>query len=164
MAPDPQPRDRDRAAVYAAELAAFDGTDLEDVVPLAVLAERARLVTGSEWWPGPALDVRPARRDARSSTTRCDGAGATVRIAAGQSTVATLAHELAHALAGAARGHDAVFRQAYLDVVVAVTNAVSTDRRRHLHADQLADAFRAAGLAVAGRNWPPPTVGAAIAL
>ena len=40
-----------------------------------------------------------------------------IRVAAGQCTSATLAHELAHALAGVDHGHDAVFRAAHVDVV-----------------------------------------------
>jgi hypothetical protein len=71
-------------------------------------------------------------------------------------TVATLAHELAHALAGSAAGHDAVFRIAYADVVGVITNLASTDRRRDLHVHQLLEAFTAAGLPVGARRWPAP--------
>lgn len=157
-------RDRDRAAVYAAEEAAFAGTDLESPVPLGDLVALSSAITLGEWWPGPEIEVRPARSDASSSTTRCLGDAATIRIAAEQATVATLAHELGHALAGAERGHDDVFRAAYLDAVVAVTNAASTDRRHEMHVDQLAAAFTSAGLAVGGRRWSPPDDGRAIAL
>ncbi len=81
-------------------------------------------------------------------------------------TVATAAHELAHALAGTGHGHDAVYRRAYLDVVRVITNLDSTDRRRDLHVDQLRVAFGAAGLAVGERSWAAPTdgTGSAIAL
>ena len=41
-----------------------------------------------------------------------------VALATGQRDVATLAHELAHALAGVAGGHDARFRAALVDIVV----------------------------------------------
>lgn len=157
-------RDVDRAAVYAAEEAAFAGTDLESPVPLDDLVALASAITLGEWWAGPEIEVRPARRDASSSSTRCLGDGATIRIATEQATVATLTHELGHALAGSERGHDDIFRAAYLDAVAAVTNAVSTDRRHEMHVDQLAAAFRSAGLAIGGRRWPPPGGGRAIAL
>ncbi|MGI9646328.1 MAG: hypothetical protein ACR2O6_13560 [Ilumatobacteraceae bacterium] len=157
-------RDDERAAVYAAEEAAFAGTDLEVVTTLAALVDGVAVVAAGRWWAGPPITVRAARRDARASTTRCSNDGATIRIAADQSTWATLAHELAHALAGSERGHDAVFRAAYLDTVATVTNIDPTDRRHGLHVGQLAAAFAAAGLDVAERRWPPPTGGDAIAL
>lgn len=157
-------RDDDRAAVYAAEDAAFSGTDLETPVPLDALIDRAGRVTTGGWWPGPPIAVRAARRDAMSSSARCGGSDVSIRIAAGQSTLATLAHELGHALAGGDRGHDELFRAAYLDAVDAVTNALPADRRRLLHVDQLAYAFAAAGLPVAERRWPRPTGGDPIAL
>jgi hypothetical protein len=71
-----------------------------------------------------------------------------VRLAAGQRTSGTLTHELAHALAGVAAGHDATFRAAHVDVVALVAGSeVSTD---------LARAYAAAGLAVGERRWPAP--------
>ncbi len=150
--------------MYAAEEAAFAGTDLEACVPLDDLVGLARLVTTGRWWPGPAVEVRPARRDAGSSSTRCRGGESIIRIAAEQSTRATLAHELAHALAGIEQGHGARFRAAYLDAVEVVTNAEFTDRRLGRHVEQLAVAFAAAGLAVGRRDWPAPGAGRAIAL
>ncbi|MBT7430245.1 MAG: hypothetical protein HN783_10580 [Ilumatobacter sp.] len=81
-------------------------------------------------------------------------------------TLATAAHELAHALAGAGRGHDAVYRRAYLDVVRVITNLDTTDRRHDIHVSQLADAFARAGLRVGERAWqaPPDAIGSAFAL
>ena len=153
--------DSDRAAVYAAELAAFDGTDLELVVGAERLAAVVDRLTAGEWWPGPVVAVRPARSDARSSSTRCAASGATIRLADNQTTVATAAHELAHALAGVGAGHDGRFRAAYLDVIAVVTNLDPTDRRGPLHVDQLAEAFAAHRLLVGPRNWPEaPTTGA----
>lgn len=160
----------DHQAVYAAELAAFDGTDLEETVPFeAVQALISRVVDG-DWWPGGQVEVRRARVDAGSSTTRCavDGGDrrSTISLSGPQMTVATAAHELGHALAGSQRGHDAVYRRAYLDVVRVITNLDTTDRRGDLHVDQLAAAFAASGLAVGGRSWPapPPGTGSAFAL
>ena len=158
--------DIDRAAVYAAELAAFDGTDLEVVVGVERLVAVTDRLTAGEWWPGPMVVMRSARSDARSSTTRCASSGATIRLAESQATVATAAHELAHALAGAGAGHDGRFRAAYLDIVALLTNLDPTDRRGTIHVDQLRAAFIAGGLDVAGRRWPapPPTIAGPIAL
>lgn len=150
--------DRDRTALYAAELAAFDGTDLERVVGLDAVIAAMRDVIESQWWPGPSVAIRGARADARSSSARCSavGGGTTIAIAAGQATMATAAHELAHALAGAEVGHDASFRAAYLDVIAVLTNRSSVERRGDLHGEQLRDALSAAGLDVGNRRWPAP--------
>jgi len=152
--------DVDRAMVYAAEVAAFDGTDLEDVIGFARVASLLASVIEGPWWPGPIVDVRRARSDARSSSTRCavslTGAITVIRLADAQTTVATGAHELAHALAGVDAGHGPRFRTAYLDVVAVVTNFELTDRRRSLHVDQLAAAYAGADLAIGGRRWPAP--------
>ncbi len=162
--------DVDRATVYAAELAAFDGTDLEEVIGFGRVASLLASVTEGSWWPGPVTVVRRARRDAGSSSTRCAvssaGVSTVIRLADLQATVATGAHELAHALAGVDAGHGACFRVAYLDVIAIVTNVEPTDRRRTLHVDQLAAAFAAAGLSVGSRRWPapPPSTTGAIAL
>jgi hypothetical protein len=151
-------RDLERTAVYAAELAAFDGTDLESVRGLDRLTLVVDDLVAGKWWPGPSVSLRAARADARSSSARCGGGidGVTIRLAANQATLATVAHELAHALAGPAAGHDGLFRAAYLDVVAVMTNLESTDRRGLLHVEQLRVAFAAAGLSVGRRRWPPP--------
>lgn len=160
--------DRDRAQVYAAELAGFDGTDLEQLVGIDEVARIIRTVVAGEWWPGGEVSVRAARSDARSSTTRCsldEGSAAAISIAAPQATVATAAHELAHALIGTRHGHGPLYRRAYLDVVGVMTNLDRVHGRGSLHVDQLDAAFASAGLGVADRTWPaPPTPGGAIAL
>ena len=153
--------DAERTAVYAAELAAFDGLDLETPLDFEVVAARMSAVVNGDWWPGMPVVVRRARVDARSSSTRCvveptAGEEAVVRLAQAQLTFATAAHELAHVLAGVEIGHGRVFRRAYLDLIAVITNIDSTDRRRDLHVDQLADAFAAAGLEVGERAWPLP--------
>ena len=71
-----------------------------------------------------------------------------VALATGQRDVATLAHELAHALAGVAGGHDARFRAALVDIVVVLAGPGP--------AAHLADALARFDLAVAPRPWPPP--------
>ena len=155
-----------RAEVYASELAAFDGTDLESERPFPELERLIGSIVRHDWWSGPEVLVRGARAGTASSVAAGSsrvGDGVEIRLAAGQCTVATAAHELGHALAGVEHGHDALFRRAYLDVVAMATNLDALDRRGTTHVDQLVEAFAAAGLSVAVRRWPPPadgTVGA----
>ncbi|MGA9278284.1 hypothetical protein [Ilumatobacter sp.] len=162
--------DRDRAQVYAAELAAFDGTDLEQIVGFDAVAEAVGGVVADPWWPGLTPTVRSMRSDAMSSGTRCsvsgpDRAAVEIAIAAPQATIATGAHELAHVLAGVGHGHDATFRRAHLDVVGVITNLERPTGRGTLHIDQLQKAYEAVGLAPGERSWPePPRLGGAIAL
>lgn len=176
---DRQP-DVGRAELYACEIAAFDGTDLEEVRALDEMTALIERLVADQWWSGPPVRVAASRSDARSSATHgpvgvsgatslgADGSGipVTIRLAAGQATIATAAHELAHALAGIDHGHDATYRRAYLDVVTMITNLQTSDRRGTTHTDQLADAFAAAGLDIGTRRWPapPPDIGRAIAL
>jgi hypothetical protein len=150
-------RDGGRTEVYAAEAAAFDGTDLEVIRSFDEIAAIVAEVVGGAWWPGPPVHVVAARRDSTTSSTRRTGDETTmIRLAAAQLTVATAAHELAHALAGPGAGHSPVFLAAYLDVVAVMTNLDPSDRRRELHVVQLRDALDAVGLAVGTRAWPPP--------
>jgi hypothetical protein len=160
-------RDCGRAEVYAAEAAAFDGTDLEAIRTFADVSAAVAAVVESAWWPGPPVHVIAARRDARSSSARGSAdTGTTIRLAAEQLTIATAAHELAHALAGPAAGHSPIFLAAYLDVVAVITNLDSRDRRHDLHVRQLREALDAVGLTAARRTWPAPPeeASAAIAL
>ncbi len=160
-------RDDGRAEVYAAEVAAFDGTDLEEVRPFAQIAAAVAELVGGAWWPGPPVRVVAARRDSTTSSTRCAGGETTmIRLAAPQLTIATAAHELAHALAGPGAGHSPTFLAAYLDVVNVITNLHASDRRRELHVGQLRTALDAVGLVVGPRAWPAPpeSTGTAIAL
>ncbi len=159
--------DQGRAEVYAAEAAAFDGTDLESVRPFDDVAVRISAVVQGSWWPGPPVRVVPTRSDAATSSASVPGGGiAVIRLASEQLTIATAAHELAHALAGPAAGHSPLFLAAYLDVVAVITNLDSSERRHRLHVDQLGIAFDAAGLTVGERRWPAPpeSAGSAIAL
>jgi len=158
--------DFERAQVYAAEVAAFDGTDLEDVVGFDTVARAITEVLDGDWWPGTAVAVRAMRADARSSNARCgDGQHTTISIAATQATIATGAHELAHALAGVDAGHGPRYRRAHLDVVSAITNRTRSTGRGDVHVEQLRHAYAAAGLTIGVRDWPaPPAPGSAIAL
>jgi hypothetical protein len=148
-------RDDDgRTAVYAAEEVAFGGTDATDDHDIAELAAAAAVLTAGEWWRsagGPHVRVVAARRSAGSSTARAEpvpGAAVDVHVAAGQRTVATLAHELAHALAGVARGHDALFRAAHVDLTALLVGRAA--------ALALTAAYRELGVPAASRAWPSP--------
>lgn len=156
--------DSDRSAVYAAELSAFDGTDLETVRSLDEIVAAIDMVVAGEWWPGPAVHAVPMRADAQSSCARIVDGGVEIRLAVPQATWATAAHEIAHGLAGVAVGHNARYRRAMLDVVEVVTNIAIGQRRGRLHVEQLSAAYRAAGLDIAERDWEPPDAGAPIAL
>ena len=147
-------QDWGREAVYAAEQAAFGGTDLEDQMPLDQLRVRATTVVDGDWWAragGPPVDIVAARIDARSSTARGCGRAAVIRLADAQLDIATMAHELAHVLAGIDRGHDERFRSAHVDVVAVVAGSRA--------AAALAASYRAFGLMVGLRPWPPPVRG-----
>src|SRR5262245_34937714 len=143
--------DLGREAVYAAEESAFGGTDLEDPLPLADLRVRTATVVDGAWWRasgGPPVDVVAARGDARSSTARHPGRDALIRLAGPQLDVATVAHELAHALAGIDHGHGERFRTAHVDVVAVLSGSAP--------AALLASSYRAFGLGIGVRSWPPP--------
>jgi hypothetical protein len=122
------------------------------------VAAAIRDVIDGPWWSGPAVTVRAARSDARSSSARCAAGGesTTISIASDQATIATAAHELAHALAGPEAGHDELFRAAYLDVLAVMTNRSFVDRRGDLHVRQLRTALAGAGLEVGPRRWGEP--------
>ena len=56
--------DPDHSAVYAAELAAFDGTDLEEVQPFEMIRGALERVVNESWWSGGIVDVQQARSNA----------------------------------------------------------------------------------------------------
>lgn len=152
--------DRERSEVYAAELMAFDGTDLEGVEPFDTVSAFTSGIVSGPWWPAAPVEVRRSRVDARSSTTRRSASApgrVEIRLAATQMTRATAVHELAHALAGPVAGHGPLFRRAHVDIARA---AFGDERAAWLH-----DAYRSAGLLLDERRWPePPDGGGAIAL
>jgi hypothetical protein len=140
-----------REALYAAELAAFDGTSYESLRPFADLSALARRVTDAEWWPHGPVELVAARSDAESSSTRqWASERPVVRLAFGQMTQATLLHELAHVLAGVDAGHGPRFRRAYVDLVGFAWGAEPAGWLRH----EL-DAMR---LSLGTRSWPMPPV------
>jgi hypothetical protein len=140
-----------RTAAYAAEDAAFGGTDLDAERAFDDLVGLADDVTGGPWWArcgGPVVRVEPAAAGAASSSARAADGGVLVRLAAGQRTSATLTHELAHALAGIGHGHDARFRAAHVDVAALVGSAAA--------GRALAAAYAAGGVPAGRRRWPSP--------
>lgn len=138
-----------REAVYAAEIAAFEGTSLESLSPFADLVELATLISSAAWWPHGHITVVPARSDARSSSARQRSPGApVVRLAAPQMTPATVAHEFAHVLAGLTHGHDEVFRRAHVDLVGFTFGDEA--------ATWLLDSYAAMGLGPGRRAWSTP--------
>jgi len=142
-------RDADRARVYAAEQAAFEGTLAEEPLSGAELSALVDAVIASAPWRAAGLprpELRPARRDAARSSATCDAGRWVVRVAAGQATATTVAHELAHVAAGAEHGHGAAFRRAYLDVV----GLVLGEPGRRLLAGELT----AHGLRAPAASWP----------
>jgi hypothetical protein len=148
--------DRGRAEVYAAELAAYEGTDLESVVGFDDLVALAIDVMSQAWWPRGRVPVRRARSGARSSATR-HTSRAVIHLAAPQMTRATLIHELAHVLAGVGAGHGELFRRAHVDLA---SLAFGSDRGGWLDA-----AYAGAGLSLGARRWPqPPSVDRPVAL
>ena len=143
--------DSGRTAVYAAEIAAFEGTSYESVTPFDQLLDLGRLVTAAAWWPHGDIEIVPARSDAASSSARQRGSGPPViRLAAPQLTPATVLHEFAHVLAGLAAGHGPLFRRAHVDLV---GYAFGDDP-----ATWLVDAYRSMGLEPGVRRWLPPPI------
>jgi hypothetical protein len=143
--------DRGRAQVYAAELTAFEGTDLEVIVELEELVALAGRVISEPWWSGGHVEITRARSHARSSVTR-QTSPPVIRLAAAQMTPETVIHELAHVLAGVVAGHGELFRRAHVDLA---TFAFGPERGSWLDA-----AYAGAGLSLGARHWPQPPVAA----
>lgn len=144
-----RPADAGREAVYAAEVAAFEGTSHESLVPFDRLLALATDITSAPWWPHGPIAVVAARADAGSSSARQRSGGSpVVRLAAPQLTPATLVHEFAHVLAGVAAGHGPVFRRAHVDLAAHSFGAAA--------AGWLVEAYGAMGLDLGARAWPQP--------
>lgn len=138
--------DEGRAAVYAAEIVAFEGTSYEALVAFESLAHLADTLTAAAWWPHGPIEIRKARAGAGSSSARQrSGDAPVVRLAEPQMTTATLVHELAHVLAGVDAGHGPVFRRAHVDLAGCAFGPVE--------AGWLLDAYEAMGLELGRRAW-----------
>jgi hypothetical protein len=138
------------AAVYAAEEAAFGGTDLDDELDDRRLTEMLVTITGGAWWQScgvPEVHVRRARADADTSSARGPGGGRVV-IRLARTSPSTVSHELAHALAGLDCGHSGTFRAAHVDIVTVLAGTVA--------ADHLARAYDAHGVPIGERRWERP--------
>lgn len=147
--------DRERAQVYAAERAAFEGTTIEEIIPFPEVVAAADRLTSSSTWPMGRIKVVAARSDASTSTTVWRPPDPpTVRITRPQQTLGTLVHEMAHVLAGRDAGHGAQFRRAHLDI----TSALLGDDA----AGWLEEAYRAHRLDIGERCWPRCTLGIAL--
>lgn len=145
--------DRGQVAVAAVEEATFGGTRADIPVDREELHRRLADVVDGPWWRrcGPPVTWSTPRRSTRSSTARTHptvGRGVEIRLAEGQLTTATVAHELAHALAGLTAGHGERFRAAHVDVVALLCGARA--------GESLAASYGAFGLAVGDRAWPAP--------
>jgi hypothetical protein len=149
--PDPV-GDRGRIAVAEAEAAAFGGTRFDAHRPRDELEALLGDVVAGPWWAvsGPLVRVVTPRRSARSSSARVDSRQASVeiRLTDEQLTLSTVAHELAHALAGVAAAHGPHFRAAYVDVVAVLAGSTV--------AEHLAEAFVRFGVPSGPRAWPAP--------
>lgn len=142
------------AAVAAAEAAAFGGTGFDAPISRVELQRAFDSLIAQEWWSAcfagapPSLTlVTPPARTLTSTARRREGSFE-IRVADGQLSRATLAHELAHVLAGLGTRHDALFRRAYVDVASVVGDVVT--------GEWLAAAFDEVALALAWRRWPAP--------
>jgi hypothetical protein len=142
--------DRGRAAVSAAEDMAFGGTGLDVVLDRAGVDSAFAAITNGPWWRscGPSVTLMTPRGGTRSSSARDRCEHVEISLADGQLTLATVGHELAHALAGVEHGHDAVFLAAFVDVIALLAGPDA--------ADDLAGAFGAMGIDPSERTWPAP--------
>ena len=142
--------DRGKAAVSAAEERAFGGTDVDVQLDRSVAESKLAELVAGPWWRscGPGVVVATPRAGVRSSCAAECAGGVGIRLSDEQLSVSTVAHELAHALAGIAHGHDATFRAAYVDVVAVLAGAAS--------AAMLRDALATMGASCGDRQWPPP--------
>ena len=138
------------AAVYAAEDAAFGGTDFDDELDSRRLDQLVARIIGGDWWRScgvPDVELRRARSGSNTSSARSPAGGCVV-IRLARTSSSTVSHELAHALAGVTCGHSATFRAAHVDVVTVLADAVVAARLEQAYDDH--------GVPIGPRRWPPP--------
>ena len=155
--------DRGRAAVSAAEDMAFGGTGLDLALDRAGVDRALAAITGGPWWSscGPSVTLASPRGGTRSSSARARHDHVEITFAEGQLTVTTVAHELAHALAGVGHGHDAMFRAAFVDVIAVLAGPdAAADLTGSFHAMESIPACgrgrRPTGRVVMALSSPPP--------
>ena len=144
-------RDGQRARVYAAEVAAFTDTLVDESIGIDGLNTLAGIFFHEPWWVsatgGAMPSVVAARADAGRSVAACGPDGSwTIRIAPRHDQAPTLSHEAAHVLCGitftgpicrpAAHGRE--FRAAHLAVCAVLMGSHG--------AKMLADAYQVARL------------------
>ena len=129
--------DAGRTAVLAAEEIAFGGTTLDLPVDRVTADRTIAEITAGPWWRscGVVVAVQRPRHGTRSSSARHRPDHVEIQLSDEQLTRATVAHELAHALATVARRHDEVFRAAYLDVVAVIGGTCVLTRSPTLRRD-----------------------------
>lgn len=147
-------RDADRQRVYDAEDLVFDETLFTEPLGATGVVDLARLVNADRWWVdnGVPFTVSPARRESLHSSAFVAGDVARIRLSIHQEDAATLAHELAHLLAGrhdGGTGHGPLFRAAQLDTVTLVCGTKTAARLGRAYAD--------AALPWSLRCWQDPT-------
>jgi hypothetical protein len=137
-------------AVYAAEEAAFGGTDFDEELDGRGLQRVLATITSGDWWQAcgaPEVHLRRARAGANTSSAHSPAAGCVV-IRLARTSASTVSHELAHALAGVGCGHSALFRAAHVDVVTVLAGTTAADR--------LAQAYVDHDVPIGGRRWERP--------
>lgn len=136
-------------AVYAAEEMAFGGIEFDDDLG-ARAGDLVAEMTAGDWWRScrvPVVELRRARAGSATSSARSSTAGCVI-IRLARTSLSTVSHELAHALAGIGRGHDATFRAAHVDIVAVLAGAVVAARLEQAYDDH--------GVPAGARRWPPP--------
>jgi hypothetical protein len=138
-------KDGERQKVYDAESFAFEGSIYEASIGMFELRAVAARLCALQIWRrggGGTIVVREARVDAlRSSAHKSTSE---IRIAAGQDSVATLAHEGAHLISG--DGHGPEFRSRHVEVLRVLAGADASNKLREV--------YRGRGLGVGvGEVW-----------
>ena len=142
--------DRGKAAVSAAEEMAFGGTDLDTSLRRAEAGRCLADLIEGPWWRscGPLVTLSTPRAALRASRASDRPGHVAIELSDEQLDLSTVAHELAHALAGIGHGHDATFRAAYIDVVAVLAGAT--------RAAALSEAFDTMQVPPGDRRWPAP--------
>ena len=76
--------DDGRTALYAAEMAGFDGTGDEDVISVGAARQLAVRFVDQPWWPGPSVRLRVANSSSCVASIQrlSSGQAAEIRLAA----------------------------------------------------------------------------------
>lgn len=128
-------RDEQRQSVYDAESVAFAGSVFVSSLGMFELSRAARRLAALGAWRaagGAAIVVHEARADAqRSRAYRSRGE---IRIATGQDSIATLAHEAAHLISD--DGHGPKFRRGQVEVLRVLAGGEAAARLEWAYSEQ----------------------------